>query len=76
MVRDIDLNELEREVGEILENGNVDTTVELSDLSESSYRQLAERFGDRYEVQGIINILRIGNGGRNYVLHIRRNQNA
>lgn len=72
MGKDVNLNKLEREVGEILKNGPIDTTVELSDLSEDSYRQLAERFGDRYEVQGIINILRIGNGGRNYVLHIRR----
>jgi len=72
MRNNIDLNELEREVKEILDNSSLDITVELSDLSETAYTQLANKFLENYEVQGTINIVRIQTKERNYILHIRK----
>jgi len=72
----IDLNELEREVKEILDNGSLNITVELSDLSETAYMQLTNRFLENYKVQGIINIVRRQTKERNYILHIRKKENA
>ena len=72
MAKNVDLGELEKEIREILDNNSIDTTVELSDLSGSTYKSLADFFRKNYEVKGVINILRIGEGERNYVLHLRR----
>ena len=71
-MRDISLPELEAIVKDTLKQHPNDT-VELSDLSELTYRQLRERFGEYCEVRGIINILRKENGNGNdkqYVLHV------
>ena len=76
MEGNIDLNKLEKEVKGILDNNPLDTTVELSDLSETSYTQLKNRFSENYGGQGIINILKIETKERTYILHIRKKENA
>ena len=72
---DIGMGELEKKVKEVLEK-NPSATVELSDLSETTYERLKIIFEVDYVVNGIINILKIGNRGideaANYALHIRR----
>ena len=75
MGRDVNLNELERDVREILENGTVDKTVELSNLSESACAELETRF-EGYGVHRIINIASTQVEEPYYILHIMRNQNA
>lgn len=75
MVRNINLSILEKEVREVLEDHSLGTTVELFDLSVNTYERLKIRFSGKYEVRGIINLLRAGNQERSYVLHIRK-QNA
>ncbi len=76
MRNNIDLNELELKVKKILDNDLLGTTVELSDLSETAYTQLANRFLKNYEVKGIINIVKMETEDRTYILHIRKKENA
>jgi len=76
MRNNIDLNELELKVKKILDNDLLGTTVELSDLSETAYMQLANRFLKNYEVKGIINIVKMETEDRTYILHIRKKENA
>lgn len=76
MVRGIDDNELEQEAKNILDNGDNDITVELSNLSERSYYRLKNKFSENYQVKGTVNILRISEpeniGKKDYTLHINK----
>ncbi|MCH8329528.1 MAG: hypothetical protein IIB81_04000 [Nanoarchaeota archaeon] len=76
MVSGIDDNELEQEVKNILDNGDNDITVELSNLSESVYGRLKNKFSEYYQVKGTVNILRISEpeniGKKDYTLHINK----
>jgi len=67
----IGIGELEKKVKEVLEK-NQNDTVELLDLSETTYEQLKNIFETNYEVRAIINILKIGSKSKNYTLHIRK----
>lgn len=62
MAEEIYFNELERDVQNILDNGDNNLTVELSNLSERAYNALPSRFNkENYEVRGV-----------DYVLHISK----
>jgi len=74
MARRIDYNELEQEVKNILDDGDNDITVELSNLSERTYVRLKNKFCEDYQVRGTVNILRIREpeniGKKDYTLYI------
>ena len=77
MGNEIDLNELELIVkGELEKYDNI--TVEVSDLAESAYRTLVNAFNkEDYEVCGRVNVLKIDEDNKKYILHIsKRYENA
>lgn len=67
------MDELEKKVSSFLILHQKDT-IELTDLSELAFTNLKKYFDGKYDVQGIITVLRTGSSEINYTLHISKIQ--